>query len=281
MIRALAESARLSNLPTVWTNALVGAALAGGGGPAWPIVAAVLAASLLYAGGMLLNDAMDASWDREHKPSRPIAAGRLSARLVASLAMFCLLGGVGLALGRGPGAGGCAGALLASIVLYNWLHKRSAWAAVFMAACRALLYPLAALMVAPEPAHAVWPASAAIAAYTLLLTLAARREDTAGARVSNWIAWLVPAPFLLAATAYEPGRSAWEILAAAAFLAWSTLAARDAVRGRIPGAVAAWIAGFCLADALMLALLARLDLALVAAIGWLATTTGQRRIAGT
>jgi len=187
----------VSNLPTVWTNVLVGLALGGWSGDRpWLAVLALAAGSLLYTGGMLLNDVMDASWDRAHKRDRPIAEGRLSDRLAGSLAMGCLFGGVGLAASRGDQAAGFAGALVAAIVLYNWLHKRSPLAVVFMAGCRALLYPLAAFMISGEPVHAVWPVSAAVGVYTVLLTLAARREDRAGATVSRAIAWLVPAPFL-------------------------------------------------------------------------------------
>ena len=54
---------RVSNLPTVWTNVLAGGILAGAD-PAHPLVLVpLLAASLLYVGGMYLNDAFDAEID--------------------------------------------------------------------------------------------------------------------------------------------------------------------------------------------------------------------------
>ena len=54
---------RISNLPTVWTNSLVGVVLAGGSvrDPRMPIL--LVATSLLYTGGMYLNDAFDAHFD--------------------------------------------------------------------------------------------------------------------------------------------------------------------------------------------------------------------------
>jgi len=272
----------VSNLPTVWTNVLVGLALGGWSGDRpWLAVLALAAGSLLYTGGMLLNDVMDASWDRAHKRDRPIAEGRLSDRLAGSLAMGCLFGGVGLAASRGDQAAGFAGALVAAIVLYNWLHKRSPLAVVFMAGCRALLYPLAAIMISGEPVHAVWPVSAAVGVYTVLLTLAARREDRAGATVSRAIAWLVPAPFFVAASAYPADRLLWTVLTGAALLAWSALAARRAVRGEIRPAVLGWLSGFCLADAFVLMLVGEPGLAALAVLGWVVTVVGHRSISGT
>lgn len=288
MIRALAESARVSNLPTIWTNVLAGAAIAGWGGgwSVWPVVLALLAASLLYTGGMLLNDLIDAPWDREHKRDRPIAAGRLSARLAGSLAMACLLGGLAIATLHGSAAAGYGGALVGCVVLYNLRHKRSPLAVIYMAGCRALLYPFAAAVVlsgaaGAEPAFPVWPASAAVGVYTLLLTLAARREDQSGARVSALLAWLVPFPFLAAAMAYPADRLLWTLFAGAAFFAWCAVSARHAVRGQIREAVLGWLSGFCLADAFLLCLVGRLELAPIAVIAWLATAASHRFISGT
>lgn len=286
MIRALAESGRISNLPTVWTNVLVGAALAGwaGAGPTM-ILPALAAGSLLYLGGMLLNDAIDADWDRAHNKARPITQGRLNRSTVYALSAACLLAGIAIPASRpAPGrwhAALFALALAACIILYNALHKRSASAAVFMAGCRALLYPLAAAMTAGEPGPPVWTASAAIGVYTILLTLAARREDIAGARAGGIWSWLVPVPFLVAAAALRPDRLVCVVFAGAGFLAWSTLAAKHATRGHIPAAVTGWISGYCLADALLLTAMGRVDFALLAALGWGLTAVSHRWISGT
>ncbi len=288
MLRALAESGRISNLPTVWTNVLVGAALGRIATdqiePA-PFLFAVAAGSLLYLGGMLLNDAADADWDRAHKKNRPIARGQLDRTTAYVLSAVCLFAGVAIPASRPvPGrlhATLLALALAACIVFYNWLHKRSAWSVVFMAGCRALLYPLAAAMVSGEMIHAVRPASAAIGFYTVLLTLAARREDLAGARIGGAWAWLVPMPFLIAAVEYRPDRPVWVAIAGIGFLAWSVLAARRATRGRIPAAISGWIAGYCLADALLLAAIGRVDLASAAVLFWMLTAVSHRLIAGT
>lgn len=298
MVRALAESARISNLPTIWTNVLAGAALVGWapGESAVPVVLAMVAASLFYMGGMLLNDLVDAPWDRAHKRDRPIAAGRLSERLAGSSAMACLLGGLWIVTLHGPAAMGFGGALVGCIVLYNLRHKRSPLAVLYMAGCRAILYPLAASMVVGsfvsesavtegqmlgERTFHVWPASAAIGVYTILLTLAARREDQRGARVSFSLAWLVPLPFLAASIAYPAERLLWTSFAGAAFFAWCVVSARHAARGEIREAVLGWLSGFCLADAFLLCLVGRLELAPLALIAWLATAASHRFISGT
>ena len=53
---------RVSNVPTVWTNCLAGWLLAGGG--EWTRFAWLCAgATLVYLGGMFLNDAFDAEFD--------------------------------------------------------------------------------------------------------------------------------------------------------------------------------------------------------------------------
>ena len=69
---------RVSNLPTVWTNALAGAALAAGGAPDLATVAwAALALTLFYEGGMWLNDAFDAEIDARERANRPIPNGEI------------------------------------------------------------------------------------------------------------------------------------------------------------------------------------------------------------
>jgi len=73
---------RVSNLPTVWTNTLAGALLAGARDLGAEFALVVLAFSLFYTGGMFLNDAFDAPWDARERPERPIPSGAAGAREV-------------------------------------------------------------------------------------------------------------------------------------------------------------------------------------------------------
>src|ERR1700722_7791443 len=80
-LRTLLILGRVSNLPTVWSNCLAGWWLAGGGSrPA--LLCVSISASFLYLGGMFLNDAFDAGFDRNHRPTRPIPSGVITEREV-------------------------------------------------------------------------------------------------------------------------------------------------------------------------------------------------------
>lgn len=77
MLRYILTLARVSNLPTVWSNCLAAWILTGAE-PSWSILPLLAAASLLYSGGCTLNDAFDAKWDAVHRPERIIPSGRLT-----------------------------------------------------------------------------------------------------------------------------------------------------------------------------------------------------------
>lgn len=301
MLRPLAESARVSNLPTVWTNVLVGFSLAHPEHSITDDIPRMLAmfgsASLFYVGGMWFNDAVDAQWDRAHGKDRPIPANRVSRTAVFKAAMIALAAGVMTAIQVKFSAREVwlvSGLLFTTIVLYNVLHKRSAWCVLLMGACRALVYPFAAAIalagfaVAPSfpqgltgPYELTWPASVALFTYTALLTLAARREDIAGASTGGLWAWLMPMPYFFVAIEFRPERLLWTVFTAAAFFGWTLMCARRAREGAIPQAVSGWLAGICLADATLLMLMNRLDFAAFAVGCWVLTLVGQRTISGT
>ena len=79
LLRTLLILGRVSNLPTVWSNCLAGWLLAGGGaGSRFAVLCG--GASLLYIGGMFLNDACDVRFDTAHRKERPIPSVAISAR---------------------------------------------------------------------------------------------------------------------------------------------------------------------------------------------------------
>ena len=61
--RTLLLLGRVSNLPTVWSNCLAGWLL-GGGGEWWRLGLLSCGATSMYVGGMFLNDAFDAAFDK-------------------------------------------------------------------------------------------------------------------------------------------------------------------------------------------------------------------------
>src|SRR3974390_1835133 len=80
-VRVLLVLGRISNLPTVWSNCLAAWWLGGSG--AWGNFGLLcLGATLLYTGGMFLNDAFDVEFDRKYRSERPIASGQVSLRFV-------------------------------------------------------------------------------------------------------------------------------------------------------------------------------------------------------
>ena len=67
---------RVCNVPTIWSNCLAGWWL-GGGGRWFELGLLCVWVTLLYIGGMFLNDAFDANFDREHRRLRPIPSGAI------------------------------------------------------------------------------------------------------------------------------------------------------------------------------------------------------------
>ena len=90
-LRTLLILGRVSNLPTVWSNCLAGWWL-GGGGNFWKLPFLLLGMSLLYTGGMFLNDAFDEEFDRQRRAERPIPTGKISraTRLALRLRPACV-----------------------------------------------------------------------------------------------------------------------------------------------------------------------------------------------
>ena len=74
--RTLVIVGRMSNLPTVWSNCLAGWWLGGHENSA-NLPLCFLGVSALYLGGMFLNDAFDADFDRQHRPERSIPSGAI------------------------------------------------------------------------------------------------------------------------------------------------------------------------------------------------------------
>jgi 4-hydroxybenzoate polyprenyltransferase len=113
---------RVSNLPTVWSNVIAALALAGGA-PLRVVLAAAAAMSLLYIGGMYLNDAFDRDIDARERGSRPIPSGEASANTVFGMGFAALAAGVLLLAVQSPRAGLVGLVVAGVIVLYDWHHK--------------------------------------------------------------------------------------------------------------------------------------------------------------
>lgn len=253
MIKVLLELGRISNLPTIWTNSLAAVALVAGrtelgrADVSWAeFMLAGLSMSLMYTGGMFLNDALDRDIDAVHAPGRPIPSGRISARSVFVLAALQLaLGWLVIAelsiarLGTAMSPATLAATLLVLvIVLYDKYHKENPLSPLVMALCRVGVYfsvgllGLGAAHGAPFPAGGITRlalGASALLVYLMALTFLAKREWQGGkppVPIHGLIAGicLLDATLMLASGAYI-----WALFAALGF--WATLRLQRFVRG--------------------------------------------------
>ncbi|MEI6536565.1 MAG: UbiA family prenyltransferase, partial [Verrucomicrobiaceae bacterium] len=175
------ELARVSNLPTVWTNILAAWLLAGGTWNWHPLVWLFFGGSLIYTGGMILNDAADVKFDREFRQGRPLPSGRVSVTSAWAIGTGSLLAGF---LTMVWGAETCiwiTSALVAAIVFYDLYHKPWAGSVFIMGSCRTLLYLVAASAVTGtlnwSSYHEVIIKAIALGGYVVGLTFVARHES--------------------------------------------------------------------------------------------------------
>ena len=141
-LRLWLDLARAGNFPSVWSNVLAALVLSAPVVGAWPefnvLLLAALAGSLAYAGGTTLNDAFDADFDRQHRPERAIPRGLIARSTVAGVGALQLAAGLSVLVFLGASSLAAAG-LAATILLYDWLHKRWTGSVVLMAGCRVML----------------------------------------------------------------------------------------------------------------------------------------------
>jgi 4-hydroxybenzoate polyprenyltransferase len=274
---------RVSNLPTVWTNVLTGAVLAGGDWRSWRLGFVLLAMSLFYVGGMYLNDYFDRTIDARERPERPIPSGAISARAVGAIGVGLLGGGFILIAAAGTlMATALAALLVGAIVAYDFHHKDNPLAPVVMGVCRALVYAATAAVLTGGVSIFVVVAAVAIAAYVAGLTYAARQESLD--KVGNlWPLALLVAPMVVAAGAFREGPDA--IAIHLLLVGWTSVAvyllAKPLAAGSVSRAVGWLIAGISLCDAALLASVRAITPALVAICGCFCTLVSQKYITGT
>lgn len=269
---------RVSNLPTVWTNVLAGAIVAGSitGRPLSIIhtLLVMLAISAFYCAGMYLNDAFDREIDARERPGRPIPSGQISARAVFAIGFALQVAGIAILSYYGTWAIVCGCALAATILLYNVWHKGNPLSPLIMGLCRALVYFVAAASVmmvelTTSAEHSlkntglfnttVVLAALAIWAHVVGLTYAAKQESL-NRLGSLWPLLILALPVLLygsrSVTSWTDGGLALLMLLAliaADIIAVRLLITRH-IAGAVPKAVAQLIAATSLLDALVIAI---------------------------
>jgi len=283
--RAALVLGRVSNLPTVLSNALAGIALAGAAWSPAVLIGAAAALALLYVGGMYLNDAFDAEVDARERPARPIPRGD-AARGAVFAAGFALVGaGVALAAVQGPASLLCGALLAGAILLYDAVHKHTAAAPAIMGLCRLLAYLTAAAMAGGDAlGTALLLGGGGLFCHVVGLTYAARQE--AYDRLDNaWPLAVLAVPLAgalwaaVAAVAAPLALVLWAAIAAAT--AWAVRRLFRRAPGDVPRAVAALIAAIALYDAVLIAAAGQPVPALIAALCFPLTLALQRIVPGT
>lgn len=280
---------RISNLPTVWTNVLVGALLAGGQLTDVRLPLLMLALSLFYVGGMFLNDAFDREFDAMHRPERPIPSGRVSARQVFVSGFGLLALGLAFVAIASRGVDGLpawraiatGAALAAAIVFYDAHHKGNAMSPLIMGLCRVGVVFTAAYAVAPALPDAVGLAATALLCHLIGLTYIAKQEhlDRIGAL---WPLGFLAVPLLYGALLAASAPLVWLPLALyAALLGFALWLLRRRARGDVPRAVVTLIAGMSVLDGVVLVAGGQLTAAALAVAAFVLTLALQRWVSGT
>lgn len=249
--RTLLVLGRVSNLPTVWSNVLCGWLLAGGG--SFPILLLLgLCTSALYVGGMYLNDAFDAAFDRQHRRERPIPSGAISEARVWQIGLTLLGAGASPLLWLGLDTALFTVLLVGCILLYDAVHKAVAFSPVIMAGCRFFLILVAASAGnAGVTGLALWTAIA-MAGWILGLSYVARRESLPGA-LAWWPLMAMALPVLLALLVNNGEHRFRGIWLSALLVAWTALCLRHTftrVQRNLGRTVSGLLAGICLVDLL-------------------------------
>jgi hypothetical protein len=263
--RTLLVLARASNLPTIWSNCLAGWALAGGlpltgefrqmiHEPARFLIVC-LGASLLYIGGMYLNDAFDVDFDRQHRRERPIPSGAIGTNAVWTLGIVWLVGGLvcmfWLAQTNRTTAV-LAILLTGTILVYDAIHKAFTLSPVLMGICRLLVVLMAASAgQVGITGLTVWSA-VVLAFYIIGLSYIARHESLPGS-LRYWPCIFLAMPLVLAAIVNRGEWKAQGWTLSIILVVWSLQALRFTYWTReknTPRTVTGLLAGIVLVDLL-------------------------------
>src|SRR5438876_3579385 len=169
--------ARVSNNPTVVSNTLAGAALAGALRLDGPMCLVAIAMVLFYTAGMYLNDLLDYTIDCRERAERPLPAGIVS-RSTAVAVVIVLLGSGSMLLwsvGLRPFLSGLV--LIALIICYDRWHKSNPLSPLLMALCRVMVYVTAFLAFSSQSLFNLLIPGCLLMLYVIVLTCIAKTEN--------------------------------------------------------------------------------------------------------
>jgi hypothetical protein len=266
-LRTLLILGRVSNLPTVWSNCLAGWWLAGGGSRL-DLLRVSISVTFLYLGGMFLNDAFDAGFDRNHRPTRPIPSGVITEREVWVWGFVWLLLGLTGLIWLGAVTAVLALCLTGCILFYNAIHKIMVISPILMGGCRLFVYLVAASVgLNGVTGESIWK-GLALAGYIVGLSCLARKES-ALVRIQYWPCILLAAPVCIAWLADDGLDQRAAVLCSVGLIlwvAWTLLQTLGREHPNVGRAVSRLLAGIALVDLLAVADLSHPAAAIFA--GW-------------
>ncbi len=275
--------ARISNSPTVVSNTLAGAALAGILWPDRKIGLIAIAMVLFYTAGMYLNDLMDYDVDCRERPERPLPAGIVSWQ--AAVAVVLVLFGSGSLLlwvvGPRPFLSGLV--LIALTICYDRWHKSNPLSPLLMALCRLMVYITAFLAFSVQSFSTLLIPGSLLVLYVIGLTYIAKTENKPSMTNVSIVATLfLPTVYF---TTRQVSQVQWVTLPLIlCFTIWVTYSVSFAFRSpkrQVGRTVGRLIAGISLLDALVLATSGSLFGTLLALLSFALTLYLQRYARGT
>jgi 4-hydroxybenzoate polyprenyltransferase len=280
--RTLLVLGRVSNLPTVWTNCLAGWWLSGGGNY-WKLPLLLIGMSALYTGGMFLNDAFDADFDKQRRASRPVPMGAISLELVwrwgfawLSFGALCLMFTSKMAIVPTL-------ALVVSILIYNAAHKAVTASPWLMGLCRFWVYVIAGSTgLNGLNGWPIW-CGVALAFYVVGLSYVAKRE-TVRSVIPYWPLLLLALPVAVAILMNVDEARKTALLVAVILGLWVARCVRTIFQGgevNVKRIVSGLLAGIVFVDWLAVAPLLPRELGAVFLALFGATLVAQRFIPAT
>ncbi len=265
------QLARVSNLPTVFTNAFAGAAIARFDLTTASVLQSGVAISFLYMAGMMLNDLCDFKVDCDERPERPLPSGLISIGAVrVAVVLLMSVGALGMwwISDRDLSVLMLTFILVGLIVLYDCWHKENGFSSLIMGACRAMVYIVVFCLFEPFYLKSLLFPCCVMILYICGITLLARQE--ASNRTIRWPLGLLFLPILFPVlNGYLPwGFGAtvpdWTLvgLFGCLFAGWTLFAIRPMVvsEGRRVGVgIGRLLAGIALMDGLIVASYADFD----------------------
>ena len=287
---------RISNSPTVVSNAMVGLAFVIQGHAAFwseritppalqmlvPLTLIVVVLLLLYFAGMVLGDAFDVERDTIQRPDRSIPSGIITSRQAWSAGFFMVGLAILVAFGISITAGISTSCLALSVLLYTYLHHARFLAIPLMGLCRGLTIIVAVSAFSSDYfSQSVWWYVGALFLYTAILTFIGTYENNSTKKTSGAIVLMV---FPLGIAALAQGSPSPIVIGiAVAFCAWMMFAwknFRKAEEGSKHG-MHTLLSGFALLDCVCIASLGEYHIMVIPALCFVLTVAAHRKILGT